>query len=231
MTLYQSLKDAGLLDSRWQLPLGADGGRDNFAKDAAVGLSLDWDREVWRAPANNFLEQTCIGTGLFMREPGNSSQNSVDNYIGTVVAASILVPHYDTRVLWRGHNYNWTFSLTKPSVAFRIWNYFTWYLASDWYGRFIGFPVFIRTVGGESVSIIRKAMWTLSVYWTCRTPASNTSNKILLWLMYQCLPHKGLVYQFWRRKMTHQYGDVGGMMSVYYGARHPFTVAAKGRSF
>jgi hypothetical protein len=35
----------------------------------------------------------------------------------------------------------------------------------------------------------------------------------------------------WQRAMHFQYGDLSGLMAVYYGADHVFTQAARGRSF
>lgn len=227
MTVYESLKQAGLLDPKWQLPLGANGGRDNFIKDTAVGVSLELfnndGKMEWVEAIYKFLDASRVGLGLYAREAGNTSPNSVDNLIGAFVVIDAYKSLCIHGIVAHGLTKNWTYSVPYPEAKFQLCKPSSWRYASDWYGRFIGVPSFIKGRPG--------LLFALSVWWTCRTPASNTSDKILLWLMYRCLPHTGTVYRFWVKKMTRQYQDVAGLLSIYYGPDHPFTAAAKGRPF
>lgn len=226
MTMYDMLKQAGILDPKWQLPLGAGGGRDNIIKDTAVALALTNgpDRFPWTGPVCEFLTCARVAPGLYMREQGNTSPNSVDNLIGASVACYLLeLAGYEAGILARGLAHNWTYSASNPAGTFRLWNPWSWKCARDWYGRFIGFPSFVCRASG--------LLWALSVWWTCRTPASNSSDKVLLWLMWQAQPIRGKAYRYWQRRMTAQYGTAGGLMATYYGGGHPFALAAKDLKF
>jgi hypothetical protein len=240
VSVFDQLKSAGILDARWQLPLGAGGGRDNIAKDTAVAIALEKpeDRQAWRDRIYLFLMSSVLRVGLYVREPGNLNRNSVDNLIGTIVASKLIgsgsVAFADV-IHERGEKMNWTYSVAYPDTAFNPFLPWRYKVKQDWYGRFPGFPPFVRLACGAPVQDDGLSLFYASVRVTCGTPKDNTSDKVLMWLQWQVIPQEHYLikeaYEYWKKAMTEQYGDLGGLMAVYYGADHPFTVAARGRSF
>ncbi len=236
MTVLERCRQAGILDPTWRLPLGADGGRDNIQKDTAVAVALEEPcaRKEWGALLARFMRSTQEAQGLYRREPGNKDAQSVDNYIGIQVCECLLY-QCTVNILARALGYNWTFSISDPKGAFRIYAPKTWHLARDWFGRFIGFPPFVRASATGQMSLFQSVLFFLSVIPTVATSKSNTSDKILLWLMFQAIPCNRLLLRcarkLWVWRMSKQYGDLSGLMSIYYGIEHPFTLAAKGKGF
>jgi hypothetical protein len=240
MTLYDQLQSAGILDAKWGLPLGANAGRDNIAKDTAVMLALmsPDERKAIALKVETFIAMAMYPAtpGLYFREAGNTSRNSVDNLIGHVVIGELL-PTDDAKFIHeRGERMNWTYSVAYPDVAFNPFLPWRYKVRQDWYGRFPGFPPFVRLACGAPVQDDGLSLFYGSVIATCDTPKENTSDKILLWLQWQVIPEPthwlvSQAYNHWKKAMTEQYGDLGGLFAVYYGADHVFTQAARGRSF
>lgn len=238
MSVLQDCRTAGILDTTWGLPLGKDGGRDNFMKDTAVLLALasPQERIEFEPKVYSFIAMTRVASGLYEREPGSTSRNSVDNLIGTMVSAKITNDWTTSKaILTRGLHYNWTYSLAYPETKFSLIRPCTWKAIADWYGKFVGFPPFVSLTLGALVGFVDLWFLYFSVWDTVRTPVNNTSDKILMWLMWQVMPQDHWLvkraYAHWRLIMTAMYGDLAGLFSIYYGAAHPFTLAAKGRSF
>lgn len=232
-----------ILDLIWKLPLGQGGGRDNIIKDTALGVLLEAPdkREAWAPAVRRFLAQAELAPGLYLREKGNLTPNSIDNLQGTIVVAKALgMPAVISSILDRGLRLNWTYSVQYPETAFNAFLPWRWKVGHDYYGRFVGFPPFLKlSAGCSDPSDFELGVFWESVQITCETPKDNTSDKILLWMQFQVLPRRHMLvqsaFEHFRTRMWHQYGTLDQMLKIYYpevdGLPHPFVKAAQGRIF
>lgn len=211
-------------DKQTGLILASDGGRDNMPVCTALAHILTDDcvqADLLEERAEDFINRPDVKVewGTFRRYPG-ANDNSVDNMIGLCY----LSKNY-AQWIWQ---YKW-----ESLFSFNVSNYkkfsFKW-----WYGRFLGFPSYVKFVATGDIGILDYVLVSISMWFSTFGAKEDTSNKILQYIMNQkyAKNDNSRILNFflkrWNKKMNkiYAYGPKQ-MFEIYFGASHPFTMAAK----
>jgi hypothetical protein len=211
--LYEDLKP--YIDPDSGLVMAADGGCDNEPLFAAIAFRLDpWGMAGLKVNAHDFLsrESVRIVPGLYRRYPG-ATDNSVDNLVGVCCfgesfAKSILTYCESTR---------FSYDVTKPG-------HFT---LRYWFGRFVGFPPFVKAAAGKKIGIGSQILFSLACLFTLIGSRTDVGNRQLQLLMNDVLYGKyrlvDATIRFWGKRMKKMYPNgAKDIFSLYHGPNHPF---------
>lgn len=165
---------------------------------------------------------SCWYNGFYLEKPENDLDPvSHDEYIGitsiNTSAAKNIVKY--------GLKNNWCFNNHDPlKFSFRHWHY-----------RFL-YPVpYYMFRAGITPNPPDQILFALKAYTTTKKEYGDTSTKCLFYLMSHFRHEMPYIMrkacEYFLLKMEKQYGDVGLLYQVYFGATHPFTVVMTGKSF
>jgi hypothetical protein len=244
VNLIDALAQKGRIDSRWGLPLPPDRGRDNFPVTAAwvCELGTEADRHYLRPHFKAYMEAARTSQpGVYHRERGVESFNSVDNYIGIVYLSSRLNLNYDVEIYRHGENYGWVFDNIVPTRGFT--EELVKDKAREWFGRMIGFPVFVKAGAGFGLSWSDQWKFGQAVesnfgregtalYNPDITDVGNFGLQLFQnRVVSGYLPRVWSVW--WSKGMARRYGDLAGMLQYYDkpAEESPLVAAAMGRGF
>lgn len=216
------------IDEETKLVQAADHGRDNLILHTAHLMQLllennHLDRYIyWSGVVFGFLSNPTVRTspGFYRRYPNGPMDNSVDNYIGAACAN-------DYHCMWiraQGHMSNWCFNVEEP-YKFKL---------KYWFGRFIGFPPFIKMASGEPVGLLSQLFFSVACIYSSLSSYGNTSDKLLQLLMNKRVKGKHFLVDksisVWRWIMNKKYkrGEQE-LYGIYYGKAHPFAEYSKER--
>lgn len=112
-------------------------------------------------------------------------------------------------------------------------------LLRAWYWRMMYLVPALRAIADEPVPALEQQLYRMKLWQTTRAryqePGIDTSGRCLILLHSQWVHKFPTVMQQgmdrFLRKTAEQFGDIGGLYRVYYGANHPFTVFASGIPF
>lgn len=195
-------KDTGLMTA-------PDGGRDNLILMTAYLIremkrlgepTHDlWYKCVW------FLHNVTVDTGLFRRNKGDASDNSIDNAIGTCFISELHAKMIR-------HRWNWHFAcfdVNHPSrFAFN----------RNFYARFIGVKAYIVAASGSKPFFVQRLLWCLSVVWSVRT-SKGSSDPLLLSLQVDIMEkYCPRTAAYWKRHYS-----IKDLYTQYFGADFPLT--------
>lgn len=239
MTLWEAIQP--WLDIQTGLMTASDGGKDNLILMSAYLL-----RELVRSGEIDaahillermqiFLSACQVAPGLYLRAPGNTEQNSVDNLVGACAAGTEVAEAI--RVRWNRHLS--CFDVSNPN-KFAI--------NSNFYARFIGTKAYIVVTADKKPWFIQKWFWNFSVWWSIKstfpgvvrsilellakiaakfgktvTLPGGASNPLLMSLqvdyMSECCPK---VSEWWSKHYSIQ-----NLYSQYFGPTFPLTTMYK----
>lgn len=212
------MKDANdCIDPETGLITAWDGGTDDcqlysaelLALNYQEGLALYLDRSIY----NNE-----IASGLFRRKQNDN--NSLDNYIGICWTFT----EDAKRILTYGQKHFWCFNFETPGkFAFR------W-----WFGRFIGFPPFVKVCAGRKIGLISQLLYSLACLFSLFAKRGDVGNQILQWLMNTKMKRiskiLNCIIKIYEWAMLKRYpGGIYELMCIYHGREHPISKAALSR--
>lgn len=240
MKLLNELEAAGRMDPRWGLPLGKDGGKDNFPVTTAMFCELATadELEVMHPRFKLYLTQAQVYDpagrkipGLFHREGGNPAFNSVDNYIGIVRCCQVLdLPEAIHDIYDHGAQHDWIFNNRDPHSD--VLDEFAENGAKEWFGRFLGFPIYVKSATGRPLSWWDQ--WKFSQMIQTDAPQENSllaqiqqkpdvGNHLLQWHENRGMKGAGGILlsawqKAWVKRMSKLYpGGLGEMARYYFG--------------
>lgn len=192
-----------------------DGGSDNLILMTAYLMRelIRFDGSVppkLKSAIVVFLGNCRVLCGLWLRRPGDYSQNSVDNLVGACYANALAA--FQVWIRWQRY---WScFDVTAPTKVA---------LNSNFYGRFIGLKAFIVASAGLKPWWIQRMLWIGSVYFTQWT-TSGASDLLLLSLQMDAMEkYCPRTVARWRKK-----NPLYPLYVEYFGADFPLTLAMKG---
>lgn len=212
--VLSSHKQNGLLSDNGQL----------FTAHALVLLAkkdqqgtIDLYQDRW----NMQMLQTEIEPGLYKRSPEHDSDQSVDNLIGIAAASYWLKTDHARLILSYGrqHNFVWNTYSNPEQHAMDM---------DLWLGRQPGTIAFLEMCAGETPNYYGRLALLAGAFLTGFENDQATSNRLLQWLMLQCLdenPVSKLTEFLMLRditKFSNQHGTgIGAIARTYFGVGHP----------
>lgn len=214
MDLYTSLQSGGYLDSTYGVVSNAPNAFcDNFHLFTceADQLNQSWPNYI------DFYDACEIAPGLIARYPGKAANGiSQDEMMG----AATLYPIAAQRILAYGRAHHWYFNPSGSKFSL-----------SNWFGRFLDFPPYIKFCAGSGMNIIDQLAWSIMTFFSPISPQSDTSGKLLKLIQVKAL--KGhyficdLAIAWYYNRMSRAYPEgPQQLFSIYFGATHPMTVSA-----
>lgn len=150
--------------------------------------------------------------GLYARRPW-ADDNSVDNYIAISSASfvrSCFIRNY-------AENNHWCFNLKEPGK----------FIFHDWYGRFIGFPPYIR-MRSKVPHFFDHILFSIACMASLFCKKTDVSNLILQWIMNSTIEECKLPKKLWAWiAMKRWPGGMKEVFSYYHGKDHPFVKYAQ----
>jgi hypothetical protein len=216
MTIWQQLKQAGLIDTNKMVTLtGQPDGSDNgtlytaqyllLAAKAGEGISQEHINAL-------FAIQQCLNGGNPIRRPGDFTQNSPDNLISCcAVSTTFATTVYDYG--WPLFNYN-----TENPKSINL---------SSWMGRQPGLIGYMQMRAKAFVNPLRVLALFIGVWLTSREPLTSTSDRLLAQLIVDTLPVTWYTERFinwWGTKTRSQYArGINDCVLTYFGPQHTFS--------
>lgn len=185
---------------------------DNLLLFSSVFIALLKDKQMQDIEFyHSIVRKFAIEPGRFARYPGEQEASSHDDHTGVAVVSYLLGMRAAQEILAYGESTGWMFRPTREG----------------WLGRIIDFPPTVRAAAGKPLSIFSQIAFALGTIANLFEPRHETSGKILLWLKHKVLFGRYTLIdgaiKLWRFRMSKVYpGGFQEVVTIYYGAEHPF---------